>query len=570
MSPAISLQKRLDSAKQAAAPYATGRVRSVIGMSVMVEGVQAAIGDAVTLARPSGELVAEVVAIDEDGLLCLALGDLNGIRAGATVELAPGRLTVPVGDALRGRVLDALGRPIDGGPSLRDLPRVATSGIPPHPLRRAMVDSQLPLGVRVMDTLLPCGRGQRLGIFAGSGVGKSSLLSMIARGTEADVSVIALVGERGREVREMIEHDLGKEGMARSIVIVATSDEPALMRLQAAQTATRIAEWFRDKGRHVVLMMDSLTRFCMAQREVGLSAGEPPATRGYPPSVFALMPRLLERAGAGESGSITGLYTVLVEGDDMNDPIADTARSILDGHIVLSRKLATSGHFPSIDVLESISRVAPRVMTAEQIAEATELRRLMAAYRDAKDLIEIGAYVKGSNPLVDRSVSYGPRSIISCARTWGPLPRYLSPWRRWRCWRAHEALPVQPRDGAPCPAGARRRSQGRPAAGAPLRCGVRSRLKKEPRTLRGGHRLCRDALHGAPRAIGARGQGAAWFRGLDGRSQRGCREGSPGLRGSGPGGFCTRAPRRAPPRRTRCRSCAPGRHTFGRVGYGPP
>ncbi len=404
MSTVISLQKRLDGAKQAAAPYATGRVRSVVGMSVMVEGVQAAIGDAVTLARPSGELVAEVVAIDEDGLLCLALGDLNGIRAGATVELAPGRLTVPVGDALRGRVLDALGRPIDGGPSLRGLPRVATSGNPPHPLRRAMVDSQLPLGVRVMDTLLPCGRGQRLGIFAGSGVGKSSLLSMIARGTEADVSVIALVGERGREVREMIEHDLGKEGMARSIVIVATSDEPALMRLQAAQTATRVAEWFRDKGRHVVLMMDSLTRFCMAQREVGLSAGEPPATRGYPPSVFALMPRLLERAGAGESGSITGLYTVLVEGDDMNDPIADTARSILDGHIVLSRKLATSGHFPSIDVLESISRVAPRVMTAEQIAQAGELRRLMAAYRDAKDLIEIGAYVKGSNPVVDRSV----------------------------------------------------------------------------------------------------------------------------------------------------------------------
>jgi flagellum-specific ATP synthase len=404
VSSVISLQKRLDGAKQAAAPYTTGRVRSVVGMSVMVEGVQAAIGDAVTLARPSGELVAEVVAIDEDGLLCLALGDLTGIRAGATVELAPGRLTIPVGDALRGRVLDALGRPIDGGPSLRGLPRVATSGNPPHPLRRAMVDSQLPLGVRVMDTLLPCGRGQRLGIFAGSGVGKSSLLSMIARGTEADVSVIALVGERGREVREMIEHDLGKEGMARSIVIVATSDEPALMRLQAAQTATRIAEWFRDKGRHVVLMMDSLTRFCMAQREVGLSAGEPPATRGYPPSVFALMPRLLERAGAGESGSITGLYTVLVEGDDMNDPIADTARSILDGHIVLSRKLATSGHFPSIDVLESISRVAPRVMTPEQIAQATELRRLMAAYRDAKDLIEIGAYVKGSNPVVDRSV----------------------------------------------------------------------------------------------------------------------------------------------------------------------
>jgi len=437
VSPVISLQKRLDSAKQAAAPYATGRVRSVVGMSVTVEGVQAAIGDAVTLARPSGELVAEVVAIDEDGLLCLALGDLNGIRAGATVELAPGRLTVPVGDALRGRVLDALGRPIDGGPSLRGLPRVATSGNPPPPLRRAMVDSQLPLGVRVMDTLLPCGRGQRLGIFAGSGVGKSSLLSMIARGTEADVSVIALVGERGREVREMIEHDLGKEGMARSIVIVATSDEPALMRLQAAQTATRIAEWFRDKGRHVVLMMDSLTRFCMAQREVGLSAGEPPATRGYPPSVFALMPRLLERAGAGESGSITGLYTVLVEGDDMNEPIADAVRSILDGHIVLSRRLATAGHYPSIEILDSVSRVEPAITSPAQRGWARELRRLLAAYREAKDLIEIGAYVTGSNPVVDRAVimrdpiegflCQDVTTTLPAAVSWAELEKLIAP-----------------------------------------------------------------------------------------------------------------------------------------------
>jgi flagellum-specific ATP synthase len=311
---------------------------------------------------------------------------------------------VPVGDGLRGRVLDALGRPIDGGPSLDALPRVTTGGSPPHPLRRAMVDRQMPLGVRAIDTMLPCGRGQRMGIFAGSGVGKSSVLSMVARGTEADISVLALVGERGREVREMIEHDLGPQGLARTVVVVATSDEPALMRLQAAQTATRIAEWFRDDGRHVVLMMDSLTRYCMAQREVGLAAGEPPATRGYPPSVFSLMPRLLERAGAGERGSVTGLYTVLVEGDDMNDPIADSARSILDGHIVLSRRLATSGHFPSIDVLESVSRVASRIMTAEQTAQATEVRRLMAAYRDAKDLIEIGSYVKGANPLVDRSI----------------------------------------------------------------------------------------------------------------------------------------------------------------------
>jgi flagellum-specific ATP synthase len=373
-------------------------------MSVTVEGVQAAIGEAVALYRPGGDLIAEVVAIDDDGLVCMPLGELSGIRSGATAEIAPGRLSVPVGEALRGRVVDALGRPIDGGPSLRGLPRVTTSGTPPHPLRRAMVDSQMPLGIRAIDTLVPCGRGQRMGIFAGSGVGKSSVLSMVARGTEADISVLALVGERGREVREMIEHDLGPTGLARSVVVVATSDEPALMRLQAAHTATRIAEWFRDNGRHVVLMMDSLTRYCMAQREVGLAAGEPPATRGYPPSVFGLLPRLLERAGAGERGSITGLYTVLVEGDDMNDPIADASRSILDGHVVLSRRLATSGHFPSIDILESVSRVAPRVMTAAQIAQATEFRRLMAAYRDARDLIEIGAYVKGTSPLVDRAV----------------------------------------------------------------------------------------------------------------------------------------------------------------------
>lgn len=401
---AACLAQRVASARAAALPRTFGRARSVVGMSVVVEGVEAAIGDAVALSRECGDLLAEVVAIEDNSLVCMPLGELAGIRVGTPARLAAGSLRVPVGEELRGRVLDALGTPIDGGPPLGELPRVSSTGTPPHPLRRAMVDRQLPLGVRVVDTMLPCGRGQRMGIFAGSGVGKSSLLSMIARGTEADISVLALVGERGREVREMIEHDLGPGGLARSVVIVATSDEPALMRLQAAQTATRIAEWFRDSGRHVVLMMDSLTRYCMAQREVGLAAGEPPATRGYPPSVFSLLPRLLERAGAGEHGSITGLYTVLVEGDDMNDPVADAARSILDGHIVLSRKLATSGHFPSIDVLESISRVAPRVMSAPAVAQAAELRRLLAAYRDAKDLIEIGAYVKGANPTVDRAV----------------------------------------------------------------------------------------------------------------------------------------------------------------------
>ncbi|MST35274.1 FliI/YscN family ATPase, partial [Acidimicrobiaceae bacterium USS-CC1] len=251
------------------------------------------------------------------------------------------------------------------------------------PLRRSPVDRPLSLGVRVLDTLVPCGRGQRLGIFAGSGVGKSTLLSMIARGTTADVSVLALVGERGREVGEFLTHDLGAEGLARSVVVVATGDEPALLRRRAALTATRIAEGFRDEGRDVVLMMDSVTRFCMAQREIGLSAGEPPATRGYPPSVFSLLPRLLERAGTSEHGSITGLYTVLVDGDDMNEPIGDAARSILDGHIVLSRRLATAGHYPCVDVLESVSRVAPRVTDDQQRELATRLRSLLAAKRDA-------------------------------------------------------------------------------------------------------------------------------------------------------------------------------------------
>ncbi|HET6794465.1 MAG TPA: FliI/YscN family ATPase, partial [Acidimicrobiales bacterium] len=299
----------------------------------------------------------------------------------------------------------------------------------PHPLRRDLVNRQLALGVRAMDTMIPCGRGQRLGIFAGSGVGKSSLLSMITRGTDAAVSVLALVGERGREVNEFIHHDLGPEGLARSVVVVATSDEPAMVRIRAAFTATRIAEWFRDQGQDVVLMMDSLTRFAMAQREVGLSAGEPPATRGYPPSVFSLLPRLLERAGAAEIGSITGLYTVLVEGDDMNEPIADAARSILDGHVVLSRRLATAGHFPSIEVLDSVSRVEGAITNPEQRALTAELRRLMAAYRDTRDLIEIGAYVPGANPLVDRAVELKERIDLFLRQDKAVTPPSDESWR---------------------------------------------------------------------------------------------------------------------------------------------
>jgi flagellum-specific ATP synthase len=294
---------------------------------------------------------------------------------------------------------------------------VAVTGTAPHPLRRGLVNEQMPLGVRVIDGLIPCGKGQRLGIFAGSGVGKSSLMSMIARGTAADVTVVALIGERGREVAEFIERNLGPEGLARSIVVVATSDEPAVMRIRAAFTATRIAEWFRDQGNDVVLMMDSVTRFAMAQREVGLAAGEPPATRGYPPSVFALLPRLLERAGLAEKGSITGLYTVLVEGDDMNEPIADTVRSILDGHVQLSRALAESNHYPSIDVLGSISRVAPAVATPEQLAAGGDIRELLAAWRDSKDLIEIDAYVPGTNRVVDWALTLKPEIDAFCRQS---------------------------------------------------------------------------------------------------------------------------------------------------------
>jgi flagellum-specific ATP synthase len=349
------------------------------------------------------------VAVARDRLTCMPLGDLSGVHAATRVRATGMPLQVPVGDALLGRVLDGLGRPVDGGPSLAPgIAWVDLSSDTPHALSRTRVAEPLTFGVRALDTLVPCGKGQRLGIFAGSGVGKSTLLSQITRGTDADVRVIGLIGERGREVREFLEENLGPEGMARTVVVVATSDEPPLVRLKAAFVATRIAEAFRDQGRDVLLLMDSITRTAMAQREVGLSAGEPPATRGYPPSVFAMMPKLLEKAGTGATGSITGLYTVLVEGDDHNEPIADTARSILDGHIVLTRRLATTGHFPAIDVLESISRVADAVVPAPRMADAREVRRLMGALRDVKELIEIGAYQAGSDALVDRARQLAP------------------------------------------------------------------------------------------------------------------------------------------------------------------
>ncbi len=404
------------SARAAARPQRFGQVTQMVGMSIEVVGIPAAIGECLVLLPSQRRVYAEVVALRDERVVCLALGETNGIRVGTKVTSLGGPLPVRVGPKLLGRVLDGLGRPIDGGPAMTGAD-VSVAGTPPHPLRRGLVNEQLPLGVRVLDGLIPCGKGQRLGIFAGSGVGKSSLMSMIARGTAADVTVVALIGERGREVAEFIERDLGPEGLARSIVVVATSDAPAVMRIRAAFTATRIAEWFRDEGNDVVLMMDSVTRFAMAQREVGLAAGEPPATRGYPPSVFGLLPRLLERAGLGERGSITGLYTVLVEGDDMNEPIADTARSILDGHIQLSRALAESNHFPSVDVLGSISRVAPAVATPEQLIAGGDVRELLAAWRDSKDLIEIDAYVAGTNPVVDRALLVKPAIDAYCKQS---------------------------------------------------------------------------------------------------------------------------------------------------------
>ncbi|GAA4089024.1 FliI/YscN family ATPase [Nocardioides kongjuensis] len=420
---------------EAAAPLHLGTVAELVGLHLEVRGLpDVAVGDLLEVRTTTGPLLAEVAALRPGSAICLPLGTTTGVRAGDLVRATGGPLRIQVGEALLGRVLDGLGRPVDDGPALAPalgLETVSTELATPDALSRPRITEPLGTGVRALDSLVPLGRGQRIGIMAGSGVGKSSLLSMIARGTDAAVNVIALVGERGREVREFIDGDLGPEGLARSVVVVATSDAPAVERLRAAFTATRIAEWFRDGGRDVVLMMDSLTRVAMAQREIGLSAGEPPATRGYPPSVFGLLPRLLERAGTSAAGSITGIYTVLVEGDDLQDPIGDTARSILDGHVVLSRDLATSGHFPAIDVLESISRVHRAVTTPEQQQDAVRLRRMLAAHRSVRELVEIGAYVAGADadadaalarlPLIEEFLRQSMDDITPRAEAWDRL-----------------------------------------------------------------------------------------------------------------------------------------------------
>lgn len=384
-----------------------GKVVQIVGLVIECNGPNVSMGELCYVHSHFEDvepLPAEVVGFREGYVLLMPLGETKGIGPGCQVVSAQKVLQVKVGPELLGRVIDGLGNPIDGkGPILcqKEYPIQAD---PPAPLERPVIKDSLYVGVRAIDGLITMGQGQRIGIMAGSGVGKSTLLSMIARNTEADISVIALVGERGREVKEFIERDLGEEGLKRSVVVVATSDKPAMVRIKGALTATAIAEYFRDRGRKVVLMMDSVTRFAMAQREVGLTVGEPPATRGYTPSVFALLPRLLERAGTSAKGSITGIYTVLVDGDDMNEPIADAVRSILDGHIVLSRNIAAQNHFPAIDVLASVSRVMSAVVPKEHMEANRKLRALMAVYKEAEDLIHIGAYVKGSSPKIDEAV----------------------------------------------------------------------------------------------------------------------------------------------------------------------
>ena len=435
----FGLDAALARVKNARAAETRGRVVQLIGLVVESEGPLAAVGEVchIESARHDGPTLAEVVGFRDHHLLLMPLGELHGIHPGSEVVATGAALRVPVGDALKGRVIDGLGNPLDEqGPICSD----ETAGLlvaPPHPLKRQRIHDVFRTGVKSIDAFVPCGRGQRLGIFAGSGVGKSTLLGMMASHAEADVNVIALIGERGREVREFLEKDLDEAGRRKSVVVVATSNEPALARVKGAFLAMAIADHFREQGQNVLLMMDSVTRFAMAQREIGLAIGEPATTRGYTPSVFSLLPRLLERAGAGERGTITGLFTVLVEADDMNDPVADAVRSILDGHIVLSRDLATENHYPAVDVLESISRLTRELLSPEQLALSARAREHLAIYRKNQDLINIGAYPAGSNAAIDEAIArqellrpflrQGVAEGFLLEQTWPLLTQALAP-----------------------------------------------------------------------------------------------------------------------------------------------
>lgn len=400
------LQKYSSVIRSATTVETIGRITQVTGLVLESQGPQAPIGEVCVLRNRLGEEVcrSEIVGFKDNKILSMVLGELESIEPGMEIASSGTTLTVEVGNNLLGRVLDGLGKPMDSKGSLKNTNSRSIYAQPPNPLLRKRINEPMATGVRAIDGLLTLGKGQRVGIFAGSGVGKSTLLGMIARNATADVNVIALIGERGREVRDFIEEDLGEEGLKRSVVIVATSDMPALVRVKAPLIATAIAEYFRDQGLDVMLMMDSVTRLAMAQREIGLTIGEPPTTKGYTPSVFALLPKLMERAGTSDIGTITALYTVLVEGDDMNEPIADAARGILDGHIVLSRRLAAMGHYPAIDVLESVSRVMKDVISPQHKINAQDMKEMLAAYREAEDMISVGAYQKGANLMVDKAM----------------------------------------------------------------------------------------------------------------------------------------------------------------------
>ena len=401
-----NLERLLKNVAQISPVTVCGQVKRVVGMVIEAQGPNVSVGGLCEIEVPGGKnLLAEVVGFRDERVLLIPFGDPRGVEPGSKVFLRP-ETGVRVGEALLGRVLDALGDPLDGKPLPPLCENYPLYAEPLKPLERSRIKEPLDVGIRAINALLTVGKGQRVAIMAGSGVGKSTLLGMMARHTKADVNVIALIGERGREVREFLERDLGEEGLSRSVVVVATSDQPPPLRMRGAYLAMAIAEYFRDKGADVLVMMDSLTRFCMAGREVGLAVGEPPTARGYTPSVFAALPRLLERAGPKmNGGSITGFYTVLVEGDDFNEPVADAVRSIVDGHIVLTRELAHQGHYPAIDVLQSVSRVMRDIVSREQIEAAKKLINILAVYRQAEDLINIGAYVRGSNPEIDKALA---------------------------------------------------------------------------------------------------------------------------------------------------------------------
>jgi flagellum-specific ATP synthase len=407
----LSADKYINLIKSIDPVRVNGKITQIIGLTIESQGPDVRIGELCSIYPSNSQtpIPAEVVGIRENKVLLMPLGEVHAIGPGCDVVASGKPMMVKAGHQLLGRILDALGQPIDGQPLPQGLEEVPTHSKPPNPLSRPRIHSPLSVGVRTIDGLLTMGKGQRIGIFAGSGVGKSTLLGMISRNTTADVNVIALVGERGREVLDFLEQNLGPEGLKKSVVIVATSDQPALMRIKAALTATSIAEYFRDQGKDVMLVMDSVTRFAMAQREIGLAIGEPPTTKGYTPSVFALLPQLLERAGTGPKGSISAIYTVLVDGDDMNEPIADAVRGILDGHIVLNRAIAGKGIFPSIDVLNSASRVMTDITSEEHLNAARNFKKFLASYNESEDLINIGAYKKGSNREIDTAIRLKPQ-----------------------------------------------------------------------------------------------------------------------------------------------------------------